>query len=274
MLPQTKLSWTSLAMILASCCCVDATELTDDEIARQREHLHSVAVAGGFGPQSPRDIDKITGNNTHSFAKAPHATRMNLCNIHLHKNAEHKGGEFTTYAGHGLGFKYDGNFTAAELKPLPEKETPKDLRPGDTLEVHFVYSTANAVPGPTLAACFTDSVNNPQLRVEAQVIALVNDPTAVDFATMAHFENVDGHYQAVNLGFEKGNAVEYTGSTTGPSFNEQGSPFQVTWNVRKNVVKVSIASMSQWLANNPFNEDHAHGVRNLIDDPELLSRID
>lgn len=24
---------------------------------------------------------------------------MNLCNIHFHKNAEHKGGEFTVYAG-------------------------------------------------------------------------------------------------------------------------------------------------------------------------------
>jgi len=39
---------------------------------------------------------------------------MNLCDIHFHKNAEHKGGEFTTYAGHGdghgylSGFKYNG----------------------------------------------------------------------------------------------------------------------------------------------------------------------
>ncbi len=46
---------------------------------------------------------------------------MNLCNIHLHKNAEHKGGEFTTYAGNGdghgylTGYKYSGHLSEAEL---------------------------------------------------------------------------------------------------------------------------------------------------------------
>jgi len=39
---------------------------------------------------------------------------MTLCDIHFHENAEHKGGEFTTYAGngnghgYGTGFKYNG----------------------------------------------------------------------------------------------------------------------------------------------------------------------
>jgi hypothetical protein len=32
---------------------------------------------------------------------------MNLCNIHFHKNAEHKGGEFTQYAGNGDGDGFD-----------------------------------------------------------------------------------------------------------------------------------------------------------------------
>lgn len=47
---------------------------------------------------------------------------MNLCNIHFHKNAEHKGGEFTKYAGNGdgngfqSGYKYSGKLSAFELE--------------------------------------------------------------------------------------------------------------------------------------------------------------
>ena len=54
---------------------------------------------------------------------APPRSELNLCNIHFHANAEHKGGEFTTYAGpgdgHGAGTgdRYDGTLTAAELRP-------------------------------------------------------------------------------------------------------------------------------------------------------------
>lgn len=34
---------------------------------------------------------------------APPFQQMNLCNIHFHKNAEHKGGEFTAVASKGHG---------------------------------------------------------------------------------------------------------------------------------------------------------------------------
>ena len=65
----------------------------------------------------------------------------------------------------------------------------------------------------------------------------------------------------------------YAGSTTGPGYNEKGSPFQVTWSVRPNVVKLSIISVAAWLEENPFDEEHAHGVRNLVTNPDLLSQI-
>ena len=71
-----------------------------------------------------------------------------------------------------------------------------------------------------------------------------------------------------------GDPVSYAGSTTGPDYNEKASPFQVSWSVRPKVVKIDISSVASWLSKNLFKEDHAHGVRNLVIDPELLSPID
>ncbi|MFV1466385.1 MULTISPECIES: hypothetical protein [Idiomarina] len=46
-----------------------------------------------------------------------------------------------------------------------------------------------------------------------------------------------------------------------------------TWNVRSKVAKVDVESVGDWCEGNIFEEDHAHGVRNLVTDPELLSEI-
>ncbi|MEY4696653.1 MAG: hypothetical protein RIT14_1081, partial [Pseudomonadota bacterium] len=103
---------------------------------------------------------------------------------------------------------------------------------------------------------------------------LVNDDSAADMGEMNAIAQVDGKWQAPNRPARAGKAISYDGSTTGPSYNEAGSPFQVTWNVHTKVKKVSIASVAKWLEANEFDEDHAHGVRNLVDDPALLSNID
>ncbi len=55
----------------------------------------------GFGPQTPRDIDHLVGDNKRLFTIAPPSTEMNLCNIHFHENAEHKAKAFSIYAGDG-----------------------------------------------------------------------------------------------------------------------------------------------------------------------------
>ena len=55
------------------------------------------------GPQTPRDISNGYGLNTVEFPEAPDSDDMNLCNIHFHENAEHRGGRFLTYAGDGDG---------------------------------------------------------------------------------------------------------------------------------------------------------------------------
>ena len=55
----------------------------------------------GYGPQTPRDISSPAGANSRLFTSAPVASRMNLCNLHTHTNAEHKGPGFSVSAGRG-----------------------------------------------------------------------------------------------------------------------------------------------------------------------------
>ena len=254
--------------------------VADSVIAEQRAALAANTQGKGYGPQSPRDIDVLKGENDREFGAAPAYTEMNLCNIHFHKNAEHKGGEFTKYAGNGdgngyhSGYVYSGKLSAAELKPFNQEvgSTEHDkLQSGDTIEVHYVHSSAQVKPGPTLGACLSDSIGNPQLRVETQVYVLVNDTNALDFVKLAEYGLKDDVYQAFNIPTNTGTPIQYAGSTTGPSYNEKGSPFQVTWSVRPQVAKVNIATVAQWLKSNDFNEDHGHAVRNLVINPDLLS---
>lgn len=251
-------------------------------LATQNAALRSNTEGRGFGPQSPRDLDRKSGYNQRIFATSPPASLMNLCNIHFHKNAEHKGGEFTTFAGygdghgHGSGYTFSGSLTPAESRPLDAEVCVGDhggLQVGDTIEVHYVHSSAQVQPGPTLGACLSEGVSNPQLRVEAQVFVLVNDVAAVDFTTVTALGRANGFHQATKLPQNTGQPINYKGSTTGPAFNEKGSPLQVSWSVRPKVLKVDAASVGRWCKDNVFKEDHAHGVRNLIVDEFLLSTM-
>ncbi|NOY62585.1 MAG: hypothetical protein GXP10_05410 [Gammaproteobacteria bacterium] len=251
--------------------------VSDHVVSEQRAMLAENTKGKGFGPQSPRDIDAVAGNNPRLFSAAPPSVEMNLCNIHFHKNAEHKGGEFTKYAGNGdghgfqSGYQYSGKLGASELKSVGHDICPSKhgaLSAGDTIEVHYVHSTAQIKPGPTLGSCLNDAIKNPQLRVETQVYVLVNDKDALDFGNLTKHGVANGLHQAPNIPSNTGAPVQYAGSTTGPGYNEKGSPFQVTWSVRPKVAKVNAESVGQWCKGNVFNEDHAHGVRNLVINPD------
>lgn len=254
-------------------------DVPDSVITAQRAALLQAASGAHSGPQSPRDLDSSRGTNPIVFGSAPDRETMNLCNIHFHEAAEHRGGEFTTYVGngngrgYGTGYRYNGVLTTSELKQLPVQAGRVVLQPGSTIEVHFVYSTAHVGPGPTLASCLSKENSNPQLRVETVVAVLVNDSGAADFLRMTDLASMNGYSAAPNIPDNLGRPVSYSGSTTGPSFNALPSPLQVTWNVRPKVVKVSAVSVNKWLKSNPFKEDHAHGVRNLVINPSLLSPI-
>ncbi len=46
-----------------------------------------------------------------------------------------------------------------------------------------------------------------------------------------------------------------------------------TLRVRTQCAKLDINSLGEWCKANVFKEDHAHGVRKLVTDPNLLSNI-
>jgi hypothetical protein len=229
-----------------------------------------------FGPQTPRDIDSVSGDNNLVFTMAPPALSMKLCNIHFHENAEHKAKDFSIFAGeghegYGSGYqcKISKNLSKTELAPANEKICDSrhgDLMPGDTIEVHWVYTTCDIEPGPTLGSCLSKSCINPDLRVETQVFTLVNDSDAFDFNNLK---------LASDLPTDTGKPIEFLGSTTGPKYSDQVcSPFQVTWSVRPQCTKLDIGTIGEWCKGNEFGEDHAHGVRKLVTDPVLLSNIE
>lgn len=233
-------------------------------------------VCEGFGPQTPRDIADKRGTNRQVYPRAPAASAMNLCNIHFHANAEHKGPGFSLFAGKGEhgGFKCNDTpkLTPAELK-APDHGACHGIKPGDTIEVHWVHSSCNVAPGAGLEACSSPACANPVLRVEAQVFLVVNDPKALSFAAFDYGGRAaSGLHQAKAL--PPGTPVVFAGSTTGPKYTQKVcSPIQATWSVRPACAKIDINSLNAWCAKNVFKEDHAHGVRDLVVAPELLEKI-
>ena len=238
-------------------------------------------VCKGYGPQAPRDIHNRAGENKSNYSPAPNYAEMNLCDLHFHVNAEHKAKDFSIYAGdgvNGLGGGYECNdsrsLTKSELQE-PKTNFCKDVKPGDTIEVHWVYTSCEVKPANGLGSCFSDSCVNPDLRVEAQVFAVVNDSSALNFMDFVYGGDIEnGYHQAKALPTNTGAPVAYAGSTTGPEYTEQKcSPFQVTWSVRPKCTKIDINSLSEWCKNNVFGENYAHGVRKLVTTPRLLEQV-
>lgn len=239
----------------------------------------SEAYCLDFGPQTPRDISNAAGKNAVLFDTAPPASEMNLCNIHTHTNAEHKGPGFSVF----VNDSDSGGYACNDAKSLSANELAdpsggngayKGVKPGDTIEVHWVHSSCDVAPGEGLGACLTDSCANPVLRVEAQAFLVVNDPNALDFNDFDYSGSPsNGLHQAKSLPTGTGEPVTFLGSTTGPSYTQATcSPAQVTWNVRPMCARVDISSLHRWAEKgNAFNETKSHGVRQLVTAEELLS---
>lgn len=238
----------------------------------------SADICQNYGPQTPRDITSKNGTNPRVFPIAPAPGKMNLCNIHFHTQAEHKGPGFKIFAGSGEhgGYKCNGSnkLTKAELK-VPAHSACHGVKPGDTIEVHWVYSSCDVAPGKGLGACLSKQCANPTLRVETQVFLVVNDRKARDFGKYVYGgHKAHGLYQPKALPTGTGKPVTFLGSTTGPQYTEaKCSPLQVTWSVRPACAKIDIHSLDKWCEGNVFEEDHAHGIRQLVTAPALLSKI-
>ena len=217
--------------------------------------------------------------NTQAFSLARKPEQLNLCNIHFHTNAEHKGPDFAVLAGAGEHGGYQCNATSqlseAKLK-APAHGGCHGVKPGDTIEVHWVFSSCEVTPGEGLGSCLSEQCANPELRVESQVFLVVNDANAPSFADYSYGGNVvNGLHLPKALPAGTGTPVLFRGSTTGTKYTQKKcSPFQVTWNVRPNCAKIDINSLNAWCEGNVFKENHAHGVRPLVTAAELLSIID
>ena len=273
MKPVTITAASMTALVLAACTANTGEETTETVTAEVEQGLCLSA-----GPQTPRDITLVSGSNPVMFPMAPSYENMNLCNIHTHTNAEHKGPGFSIFVGAtddgGYACNMTADLTAAELAPAPGAY--KGVKPGDTIEVHWVHTTCDAEPGEGLGACVPEGCTDPVLRVEAQVFLVVNDADALDFTEMAYGAGyrVDGRPQAKMIPSDTGTPIEFLGSTTGPSYTQSTcSPAQVTWNVRPNCAKVDINSLHRWAEGNVFNETQSHGVRQLVTAEPLLSPI-
>lgn len=260
----------------------DVTQAAADA-ADTATDMAEAAICEGFGPQTPRDITSTVGTNPVEFALAPDPSEMNLCNIHTHTNAEHKGPDFSVFVNDsdygGYACNDTENLTEAELvDPFNGEGAFGRVAPGDTIEVHWVFSSCDIQPGEGLGSCLSETCENPLLRVEAQTFLVVNDPDALDFTQFdyAGSANEAGLHQPAMLPTGTGEPVLFRGSTTGPSYTQQTcSPLQVTWNVRPQCARVDISSLHRWAEQgNVFNETESHGVRQLVTDPRLLSPIE
>lgn len=255
-----------IALLVLSACSASKANLNKSDNLCQN-----------LGPQTPRDISSKAGTNAVTFTKAPSPAEMNLCNIHFHKNAEHKGPQFSIHKGDAK----DGGYACLGSNSLSQKQLRpvtggacEGIEAGDTVEVHWVHSSCDIKPGPTLGSCLSDDCAEPVLRVETQVFLLVNDSTAQPFDAYTYLGNASGFHQARSLPRRKG-AVEFLGSTTGPKYNnETCSPLKVNWSVSPKCNLLDINTLHAWCKGNIFEENKAHGVRKLVTDERFLSAIE
>ena len=277
-------TFTAVAALSLAACANAADEAEPPVTMAQTDtpEAETVEAAGlclDAGPQTPRDIASPIGLNPVSFPLAPPAEQMNLCNIHSHTNAEHKGPGFSVFVNDsdfgGFACNATEDLTEAELTPVDGAYG--NVKPGDTIEVHWVHTSCEtAAPGEGLGACVPETCTDPLLRVEAQVFLVVNDSAAADFTELAAVRQSGGMWQTGNIPSDTGDPVTFIGSTTGPSYTQaQCSPAQVTWSVRPQCTKLDINSLHAWAAEgNVFNETASHAVRQLVTAPELLSPME
>jgi len=248
-LSKTTLILSVAALGLTACSNSEPTDAKDGAVKTASAASGDLCLT--MGPQTPRDISSKTGLNKTMFRMAPASTNMNLCNIHTHTNAEHKGPGFNVFVNDsdygGYACNGTADLTDAEKAPYAGNDYGK-VKSGDTIEVHWVHTSCDTTPGEGLGACVPETCENPTLRVETQVFLVVNDRNAADFMDYAYTGSKTGKlHQPKALPTGTGTPVQFLGSTTGPSYTQAVcSPAQVTWSVRPQCQKLDIASLDAW----------------------------
>ena len=214
-------------------------------------------------PQSPRDVSagftatgkaRVRVTDTSPIAGSDADKKLKHVNTHFHLGAEHKSsGEYdklhVTPSGRRLldasteyGFYCED---VTRIQPFSTDaynwEYCENTEVGKTYEVHWVYSSGGA------SGDITDGLggalayqNNPTVTVRAQVYHIVNDNTNPSLNDVSGL--VDGWKTTGST-----DAVTYSGSTTGRSYNNDDScsPLQVTWQVDRECQKINARSFDQ-----------------------------
>ena len=212
-------------------------------------------------PQSPRDVSagftatgkaRVRVTDTSPIAGSDADKKLKHVNTHFHLGAEHKSsGEYdklhVTPSGRRLlDASTEYGFYCEDVTRIQQFSTDaynweycENTEVGKTYEVHWVYSSGGA------SGDITDGLggalayqNNPTVTVRAQVYHIINDNTNLyDVSNLA-----DGWKNGVIT-----DAVTYSGSTTGRSYNngDSCSPLQITWQVDRTCQKINARSFDE-----------------------------
>lgn len=236
------------------------------------------------GPQSPRDVTGVDGSNPYKVEGLQRTTStegMRICNVHFHRFAEHRSeGQYDVdkgregwacrSAGASSG---DGQAAPDENGGLDEQAPAHD---GDTVEVHWAYTTC------------------PQQLIDEQIAAaLEKDPKAITGLAPCACPGAEIVFEARIFRISKdsgldtlsntpppptGELARYFGSTTGAVYNGTCSPIQSGWRVDRSCGELKLSALEAWLQDPRgailFNESKPHGVRELVTDPKILSRLE
>jgi hypothetical protein len=229
------------------------------------------------GTQSPADVSEGALASGASIlptnAILRNVSLMTLANVHYHSPAEHRSqGEFSTPNASESGFACDDASDATGTARVVATNGDdvsdaryafsfcQDVAVGDTIELHWVYSTGAARTGVSdgLSGAFATQ-NNPYVVVRAQVFKITNNPSD-DVADLL----VSWNTTLVS------DAVRYVGSTTGDKYDnvDRCSPFLVIWHVDRECHRVSARSLDEMcrvMKDNGLSDDlKAHAARQLV----------
>ena len=204
--------------------------------------LSAAEACSVSGPQSPRDITQFAGENPIRFDLADDTTAMNLCNIHFHRSAEHRASDYSILTGEG---DYKGWACSEPTATAADRHRNggpgcEGVAVGDTIEVHWVFTSCDTGPGEGLGNCVSCPEEGRNLRVEGRVFVLADE--GLDFAD---FDYVDGSSPAQPASLPTADhLVQYLGSTTGPSYDDETcSPYSVGWSVSPTCSPLAIGTL-------------------------------
>ena len=151
---------------------------------------------------------------------APEASEMNLCNIHTHTNAEHKGPGFGVFvsaaADGGFACNETPNLTDAELAPASGAYQGRAAPATRSRCIGFTRpATPPRAKGLAPASRRVAAIRSCAWRPRSFSPSTTRTPSTSP--TMAYGGNVvEGRHQAKSLPSNTGDPVLFRGSTTGP----------------------------------------------------------